>query len=92
VLREDIVGERGELQKELDLVKKHSSISLKREIQPQGHRECVQESGAFALVDANEALGKAKRDASMSLLSTSTQKERATISLVGAAEAECIGG
>jgi hypothetical protein len=32
VLREDIVGERGELQKELDLVKKHSSISLKRHL------------------------------------------------------------
>jgi hypothetical protein len=30
VLREDIVGEREELQKELDLVRKHSSISLKR--------------------------------------------------------------
>jgi hypothetical protein len=44
--------------------------------------------GAFALVDANEALGKAKRDASMSLLSAFTQKERATIILVGAEEAE----
>jgi hypothetical protein len=30
VLRADTVGEREELQKELDLVKKHSSISLKR--------------------------------------------------------------
>ncbi len=30
VLREDIVGEREELQKELDLVRKHSSISPKR--------------------------------------------------------------
>jgi hypothetical protein len=29
-LREDIDGEREELQKELDLVRKHSSISLKR--------------------------------------------------------------
>ena len=84
MLREDIVGEREELQKELDLVKKHSSISLKRfkDI------ESVFKRGAFALVDANEALGKAKRDASMSLLSTSTQKERAAISLVEAAEAE----
>ena len=84
VLREDIDGEREELQKELDLVKKHSSISLKRfrEI------ESVLKRGAFALVDANDALGKSKRDASISLLSTSTQKERATISLVEAVEAE----
>jgi hypothetical protein len=37
VLREDIVGEREELQKELDLVRKHSSMSLKRF----RHRECV---------------------------------------------------
>jgi hypothetical protein len=43
VLREDIVGEREELQKELDLVKKHSSISLKgsKDID----RECFQERG-----------------------------------------------
>jgi hypothetical protein len=85
MLRENIVGEREELQnKELDLVRKHSSISLKRfrDI------ESVFKRGAFALVDANEALGKTKRDASMSLLSTSTQKKRATISLVEAAEAE----
>ena len=84
VLREDIDGEREELQKELDLVRKHSSISLKRfrEI------ESVFKRGAFALVDASDALGKSKRDASISLLSTSTQKERATISLVGAVEAE----
>ena len=84
VLREDIVGEREELQKELDLVRKHSSISLKRfrEI------ESVFKRGAFALVDASGALGKSKRDASISLLSTSTQKERATISLVEAVEAE----
>jgi hypothetical protein len=33
------------------------------------------------LVDAKEALGKSKRDASMSLLSAFTQKERAAISL-----------
>jgi hypothetical protein len=84
VLRENMVGEREELQKELDLVRKHSSISLKRfrDI------ESVFKRGAFALVDANEALGKAKRDAGMSLLSAFTQKERATIGLVGAAEAE----
>jgi hypothetical protein len=44
--------------------------------------------GAFALVDAKEALGRAKRDASTSLLSAFTQKERAAISLEGAAEAE----
>ena len=65
--------ERSQLQKELDLVRKHSSISLKRfrDI------ESVFKRGAFALVDANEALGKAKRDASMSLLSTSTQNDSA---------------
>ena len=84
VLREDIVGEREELQKELDLVRKHSSISLKRFRET----ESVFKRGAFALVDASDALGKSKRDASISLLSTSTQKERATISLVGAVEAE----
>jgi hypothetical protein len=86
VLRENIVGEREELQKELNLVRKHSSISLNRfrDI------ESVFKRGAFALVDANDALGKSKRDASMSLLSAFTQKERATImhSLVGAVEAE----
>jgi hypothetical protein len=48
VLREDIVGEREELQKELDLVKKHSSISLKRS----KDIESVFKRGAFALVDA----------------------------------------
>jgi hypothetical protein len=83
VLREDIDSEREELQKELDLVRKHSSISLKRfrEIESVFKRE------AFALVDASDALGKSKRDASISLLSTSTQKERATISSVEAVEA-----
>jgi hypothetical protein len=87
LLRENnIVGERREeLQKELNLVRKHRrSISLKRS----RDIESVFKRGAFALVDANEVLGKAKRDASMSLLSTSTQKERAAISLVEAAEAE----
>ena len=65
-------------------MRKHSSISLKR------FRDIgsLFKRGAFALVDAKEALGRAKRDASMSLLSTSTQKERATISLVEAVEAE----
>jgi hypothetical protein len=60
VLREDIGGEREELQKELDLVRKHSSISLKRfrEI------ESVFKRGVFALVDASDALGQSKRDAS----------------------------
>jgi hypothetical protein len=84
VLREDIVGEREELQKELDLVRKHSLICLKRS----RHIEGGFKGGAFALVDAKEALGRAKRDASMSLLSTSTQKERATTGFEGAAEAE----
>jgi hypothetical protein len=84
VLREDIVGEREELQQELDLlVRKHRSICLKRSRDIEG----VFKRGVFAFVDAKEALGKAKRGASMSLLSTSTQKERAAISLEGAAEA-----
>jgi hypothetical protein len=43
VLREDIDGEREELQKELDLVRKHSSIYIPEEIQ--GNRKCVQERG-----------------------------------------------
>ena len=84
VLREDIDGEREELQKELDLVRKHSSISLKRFRET----ESVFKRGAFALVDTSDALGKSKRDASISLLSAFTQKERATISLVEALEAE----
>jgi hypothetical protein len=62
VLRENIVGEREELQKELDLVRKHSSISLKRFRET----ESVFKRGAFALVDASDALGKSKRDASIS--------------------------
>jgi hypothetical protein len=64
-----------------------SSICLKRS----RHIESLfkfKRGGAFALVDAKEALGKAKRDARMGLLLTSTQKERATISLEAAAEAE----
>jgi hypothetical protein len=42
------------------------------------HIEGVFKRGAFAfaLVDAKEALGRAKRDASMGLLSTSTQKAK----------------
>ena len=50
VLREDIVGEREELQKELDLVRRHSSISLKRfrDI------ESVFKRGAFACVGRRE--------------------------------------
>jgi hypothetical protein len=84
-----MVSEREELQKELDLVRKHSSISLKRSREI----ESVFKRGAFALVDANDendALGKSKRDAStgIRLLSTSTQKERAAVSLVEAVEAE----
>jgi hypothetical protein len=84
VLREDIVGEREELQKELDLARKHSSISLKRSREIEG----VFKRGAFALVGANDALGKSKRDAGITLISAFTQKERATISLVEAVEAE----
>jgi hypothetical protein len=84
VLREDIVGEREQLQKELDLVRKHSSICLKRSRQIES---VFRSRGAYALVDAKEALQKAKRDASMSLLSAFTQKERAEISVVGTAEA-----
>jgi hypothetical protein len=41
VLREDIVGERGELQKKLDSVRKQ--FDLPEEIQ--AYRECVQERG-----------------------------------------------
>jgi hypothetical protein len=43
VLREDIDGEREELQKELDLVRKHSSIWIPEELQ--GNRKYVQERG-----------------------------------------------
>jgi hypothetical protein len=72
------------VQKELDLVRKHSSICLKRS----RHIEGVFKRGAFAMADAKEALGRAKRDASISLLSTCTQKERAATGLEGAAEAQ----
>jgi hypothetical protein len=62
VLREEIVGERGAPQKELlDLseeVRKHSSICLKRS----RHIEGVSKRGAFALVDAKEALGRARSE------------------------------
>jgi hypothetical protein len=53
VLRENTVGEREELQNELDLVRKHSSISLKRfrDI------ESVFKRGAFALVGAASESG-----------------------------------
>jgi hypothetical protein len=94
VLREDIDGEKEELQKELDLVSgEEAQFDVPEGPQEiQGNRRCVQEGarerGAFALVDASDALGKSKRDASISLLSTSSQKERATISLVEAVEAE----
>jgi hypothetical protein len=70
VLREDIVGEREELQKKLDLVRKYSSICLKRSRNIEG----VFKRGTFALVDAKEALGRAKRDASMSLPSRPSHK------------------
>jgi hypothetical protein len=50
--------------------------------------ESLFKRGAFALVDASDALGKSKRDAGISLLSTSTQTERAAISSVEAVEAE----
>jgi hypothetical protein len=77
VLREDIVGERGRGAPEGAGLGEEAQFDVPEEIQ--GHRE---------LVDASEALGKAKRDASMRLPSTSTQKERATISSVEASEAE----
>jgi hypothetical protein len=54
-------------------VRKHSSICLKRF----RHIEGVFKRGrAFALVDAKEALGRAKRDASMSLLLTFTPSHK----------------
>jgi hypothetical protein len=88
VLHEDINGEREELAPEGAGLgeEKHSSISLKRSREI----ESVFKRGAFAplVVDASDALGKSKRDASISLLSTSTQKERAATSLVEAVEAE----
>jgi hypothetical protein len=56
-LRENISDDRqGAPAKELGVVRKHSSICLKRS----RHIESLVKRGAFALVDAKEALGKAK--------------------------------
>jgi hypothetical protein len=59
-------------QKELDLMRKHSAISLGR------FRgiESEMKRGAFALVDKEEALAKAKRDRSSGLVLLVERKER----------------
>jgi hypothetical protein len=56
MLRENVVGDRGLLQKELAglaLVRKHSLICLKRS----RHIESAFKRGAFALVDAKRERG-----------------------------------
>jgi hypothetical protein len=56
VLRDDIDGDKHHLQKELDLLRKHSAVSLER------FRgiESEMKRGAFALVDKEEALAKVR--------------------------------
>jgi hypothetical protein len=75
VIRGDLEGDQELLQKELDLMRKHSAISLER------FRGIEREMkiGAFALVDKEEALAKAKRDPSSSLMSLVERKERTKV-------------
>jgi hypothetical protein len=68
-------GDQDLLQKELDLMRKHSAISLDQFRATEREREM--EVGAFALVDKEDALSKAKRDPSKS-----------SMSLVGSASSE----
>jgi hypothetical protein len=72
VLRGDLGGDQDLLQEELDLMRKHSAMSLERfwAIENEMKR------GAFALVDAEEALSKAKRNASVGLISLVQRKHR----------------
>jgi hypothetical protein len=65
VLRGDLDGDQDLLQGELNLTRKHSAMSLERfrAIEDEMKR------GAFALVDEEEALSKAKRNSSVSLIS-----------------------
>ena len=75
VLRGDLDGDQDLLQEELDLMRKHSAMSLERfrAIEDEMKR------GAFALVDEEEALSKAKRNSSVSLISLVQRKQRTKV-------------
>jgi hypothetical protein len=67
------------LQKELDLMRKHSALSLER------FRaiESEMKRGAFALANEEDALSKAKRDSSKSLMSLVGRAQAANKSMAG---------
>jgi hypothetical protein len=71
--RGDLDGDQDLLQEELDLMRRHSAMSLERfrAIEDEMKR------GAFALVDEEEALSKAKRNSSVSLISSVQRKQAA---------------
>ena len=75
VIRGDLDGNQKLLQKEFELMRKHSAISLDRF----RATEREMEIGAFALVDKENALSKAKRDSSKSLISLVERKERTKV-------------
>jgi hypothetical protein len=76
VLRGDLDGDQDLLQEELDLMRKHSAVSL-------GRLRAIEDEmkrGAFALVDdEEEALSKAKRNSSVSLISLVQRKQRTKV-------------
>ena len=84
VIRGDLDGDQDLLQKELDLMRKHSAISLER------FRaiESEMKRGAFALVNEEDALSKAKRDSSKSLMSLVERKQRTKVVADSNKEAE----
>jgi hypothetical protein len=70
-----LYGDQDLLQEELDLMKKHSAMSLERF----RATEDEMKRGAFALVDEEEALSKAKRNSSASLISLVQRKQRTKV-------------
>jgi hypothetical protein len=77
VVRGDLEGDQELLQqKELDLLRRHSAKSLGRF---RGIEREMEIEGAFALVDKQEALAKARRDPSLSLISLVERQERTGI-------------
>jgi hypothetical protein len=75
VLRGDLGGDQDLLPEEFDLRRKHSAMSLERfrAIENEMQR------GAFALVDEEEALSKAKRNSGVSLMSLVQRKQRTKV-------------
>jgi hypothetical protein len=75
VLRGGLDGDQDLLQEELDLMRKHSAISLERfrAIENEMKR------GEFALADEEEALSKSKRNSGVSLISLVQRKQRTKV-------------